>query len=162
MVGLLGVAVAMLSIGLATVALDDNNDITILAYIPFSIAALFFVLFFGAWFYLAKHASDAGNKISEIRKHIRSGLDLRTNILNKVVVGDAKLEQALQGWHDSVAKWIEAEEPDYISDFEAAAPGIMRGLTNLDIGSQASFFVHVIDAKLGALKGLLSDLRVSR
>lgn len=162
MVGLLGVAVAMLSIGLSTVALDDNNDITVLAYIPFSVAALFFVLFLGAWFYLAKHASEAGKKIRELREHIRSGLDLRSNILNKVIVEDAEIKQALQEWHDSVANWIEAREPDYISDFEAAPPGILRGVALVGIGSQGRFSVQIIDAKLGALKGLLSDLRVSR
>ena len=162
MVGLLGVAVAMLSIGLATVALDDNNDITVLAYIPFSIAALFLLLFLGAWFYLAKHSSEAGKKIRELREHIRRGLNLRNDILNKVIDGAAEMEQALIGWRDSVADWIEAKEPDYISDFETAAPGIVGGVTALDIGSQASFYVHIIDAELGALRGLLSDLRVRR
>lgn len=140
-------------------ALDDNNDITVLAYIPFSIAALFLVMFLGAWFYLAKHASEVGRKIRELRAHIRSGLNLRSNILNKVIMGDAEMKPGLDGWDDSVADWIEANEPDYISDFEAAAPGIIGGATLLGIGVEASFYVHVMDAKLGALKGLLGDLR---
>ena len=162
MVGLLGVAVAMLSIGLATVALDDNNDITVLAYIPFSIAAVFGALFIGAWLYLWRHAAVASKRIKAVRDHISNGLGLRTDILNNVIKGGAEAEQAAEEWHKSVVLWIKNEEPDYISDFEIAAPGIMASVSVAGIDRQAGLVVHVVDAKLGALRELLSDLRASR
>ena len=161
-VGLLGVVVAMISMGLAIVALDEEHELTLLAWIPFGIATGFGVLFIGAWLYLSYEAAVVGRKIQSLREYIRGGLKLRTDILDKVIDGDAERKQALVGWHDSVVNWIEANEPDYITDFETAAPGILRGFTSSSVGRQASFYVYIIDLKLGALKELISDLRVRR
>ena len=162
MVGLLGVAVAMLSIGLAIVALDDNHEVTILAWVPFGIAAVFGALFIGAFLYLWQHATLAAKRIKALRDHISNGLRLRNDILNNVINGRTEAEQAAEEWNAGVARWLANEEPDYISDFETAAPGIMPKLMVIGVGSQASLVVHVLDAKLSALRGLLSDLRMIR
>ena len=162
MVGLLGVAVALLSIGLAIIALDDNQEVTILAWIPFGFAAGSGVLFFWTWVYLSRHAAEVGRKIKAVRTHIGEGLRLRSDLLDNKIQNPTEMDKAFAQWDAAAAHWIEEEEPDYISDFKTAAPGIVSGAMSLDIGQRASFIVHLIDAELGALRELLSDLRTSR
>jgi hypothetical protein len=152
MVGLLGVTVAMVSIGLAIVALDDNQEVTILAWIPFAIAAMFGFLFGATWVYLSRHAAAVARKVKAVRDHIGYGLRLRTWILNNGFKDGAQAEQAAEEWHKSVALWLKNEEPDYISDFEIAAPGIMPRMMVFSLDTKSSLVVHVVDAKLGALR----------
>ena len=159
MVGLLGVAVALLSMGLALIALDDNQEVTILAWIPFGFAAGSGVLFCWTWVYLSRHAAETGKKIKAVRAHIGEGLRLRSDLLGKKIQNPTEMDKAFAQWDAAAARWIEEEEPDHISDFKTAAPGIVSGPTSLDIGQRASFIVHLIDAELGALRELLSDLR---
>ena len=94
--------------------------------------------------------------------HVRDGLSLRDDLLNQVIETATEREKALVQWSESVERWIEEEEPDYFSDFKIAVPGIVRGVTSFSIGQQGSFYVHIIDAQLGALRELMADLRTRR
>lgn len=161
-VGLLGVVVAMISMGLAIVALDDDRELTLLAWIPFGIAAVFGVLFIGAWLYLSYEAAVVGRKIRELRGHIRSGLNLKAQIFDKVIQGGDEAERAWDEWREEVALWIKNEEPTYISDFEIAHPGMELTMTTTGIDHKATRVAHYVDAELGALRELLSDLRARR
>ncbi len=164
MVGLLGVTVAMLSIGLSFVALQDDKDltvleieITVLSLIPFSIAGIFLLLFIGTWVHLSGHAARTRKRITGVQGHISSGLKLRNDVLKSIITGD-EIEQSRENWHAGVMLWMKSEEPDYLLDFELAAPGVTFSFAG-GIGTKAHTVVQTIDASLGALRELLSDLR---
>ena len=80
MIGLLGVAIALLSIGLTFVALDDSQRITPIALVAFSVAGLFFLVFMIVWIYLWRCQVSIGKKIKCIGRHIRAGIEIRDKI----------------------------------------------------------------------------------
>ena len=126
------------------------------------VAAFFGVLFLERWIYLARYAAETSNKITAVMGHVRDGLSLRDDLLNQVIETATEREKALVQWSESVERWIEEEEPDYFSDFKTAVPGIVVGVTSSNLGRQSSFYVHINDAQLGALRELMADLRTRR
>ena len=159
--GLIGLSIAMLSIGLAIVALDDDKEITVLAKIPFGIFVIFLLLSIGASLYLAIRAATIAKRISGVIGHIRSGIMLRGAVRGGVVT-DEEIKHRIDAWYEVTKTWIKSEEPDYLPDFELGGEETSPSLSGGGMSNIAHREVQRIDGKLGALQGLLSHLRASR
>ena len=160
--GLLGLAVAMLSVGLAIVALEKDQSITPGAWVAFAMAVVFAALFVGASWYLWTAEQAIQHKVREIIAHIRSGLTLRNQMVLGEFVDDDAMEAALEDWTSTVLAWIEREEPGYATVFSAAAPGVSVGITVSGMSGKASLAIRVQDSRISALHELLRELRISR
>ena len=160
-VGLIGVFIAMLSIGLAIVALDDDKEITVLAKIPFGVGVIFLLWFILASLYLAIRAATIAKRITGVIGYIRSGIMLRGAVRGGVMT-DEQIQHWIDAWYEVTKTWIESEEPDYLPDFELGGKETTPSFTGGGMSNFAHGAVQLIDGKLGALQGLLSHLRASR
>jgi hypothetical protein len=122
----------------------------VLSFIPFPRGASIL----GPWqhVYLAIRAATIKKRITVLRA-IFSGLRLRNGVRGR----EEQIQPWLTAWYSAVATWIENEEPDYLPVFE-----LDWGSCLLFTSGFASRTVQYLDAKLGALKELLIDLRARR
>ena len=156
-VGLMGIAVAMLSLGLAIVALDEGQSITPGAYVAFSTAGLFALLFFVAWGYLWRCEQTRTRKIREIGGFAREGQAVRNAIMHGPAPDDPV--NAYEQWASAVLSWLEENEPDHLPAFASAAPG---ATVQYFLGNAAkSLAINDFDAHLAALVNILRDVRTA-